>query len=112
MRKLLTLPFIIILAACTSIGLAPASSFNDKLAYAYGSYAAVQQAAATSLNNAEISSKDGENILALADKAKVVLDGAKVAADGGDTQTAEGRLQLGVAILTELQNYLRSRKAS
>lgn len=112
MRKFAVFPFILLLTACASLGLAPASTFNDKLAYAYGSYAAVQQAAATSLNNAEISSKDAENILALADKAKVVLDGARVAAAAGDAHTAEGRLQLAVSILAELQTYLRSRKAS
>ena len=101
-----------LLVGCAQLGLAPAKSFEDKLAYAYGSHAAVQTAAAQALDAREISSADGEAVLALADQSRVLLDAARTANLAGDVTTAEGRLALASSVLTQLETYLRSRTSA
>jgi len=101
---------LLLLAACAQIGLAPASTFEQRLAYAVSQNAAVRQAAANSLEAGEIQLEDAQRILKLTDQVREGLDAARFAAGAGDVSTAEGRLQLATAILVELQNYLRSHK--
>lgn len=111
MRKYAVLPFLLVLlAGCAALGLAPASSFDERLAYAVSQNAAVRQAAANSLTAKDIDVEDAKRVLAITDQARTALDAARLASSAGDTQTAEGRLQLATAILTELQRYLRTRK--
>lgn len=107
--KLSVIPLLLILSACASLGLAPASSFEERLAYAVSQNAAVRTAAAVSLERNEIAKEDAIRVLAITDQARTALDAARLAASTGDVSTAEGRLQLATAILIELQNYLRSR---
>lgn len=82
-------------------------SIEQRLAYAYGTHTAVMEAAATSVGFGELTPEEGESVLELADRARIVLDSARVALGAGDPTTAEGQLALAVGILTELQNYLR-----
>lgn len=110
MRKLAILfPLLFLLTACASLGLAPASSFEERLAYAVSQNAAVRNAAAVSLEKNEIALSDAQRVLKITDEIRTTLDAAKLASGAGDVSTAEGRLQLATAILLELQNYLRSR---
>lgn len=110
MRKLAIVPFLLILtAACASLGLAPATSFDQRLAYAVSQNAAVRNAAAVSLERQEIALEDAQRVLKITDEIRTGLDAARLANDAGDPSTAEGRLQLATAILVNLQNYLRSR---
>lgn len=110
MRKLAILfPLLFLIAACAQLGLAPASTFEERLAYAVSQNAAVRNAAAVSLERQEIALEDAQRVLKITDEVRTALDAAKFAAGAGDPQTAEGRLQLATAILIELQNYLRSR---
>lgn len=108
MRKLAIIPLLYLLTACASLGLAPASSFSDRLAYAYGTHSAVLVSATQSLDAGEIGSQDASRVLKVADEARTALDAAKLANGVGDTTTAEGRLQLATALLTNLQAYLRA----
>lgn len=111
MRKvavLSILPILAILTACASLGLAPASNFSDRLAYAMGTHTAVIVSATQSLEAGEISSQDASRVLKVADEARTALDAAKLANGVGDATTAEGRLQLATALLTNLQAYLRA----
>lgn len=107
--KLLVIPLLFLLTACAPLGLAPASSFEERLAYAVSQNAAVRNAAAASLERQEIALDDAQRVLKITDEVRTSLDAAKIAAGAGDVSTAEGRLQLATAILVELQNYLRSR---
>lgn len=107
MRKFLILPLLVLLVACGTLGLPQASSFNQRLAYAYGTHTAVQASAASSLDAKEISSEDAQRVLTVADESRKGLDAARIAFNAGDASTAEGRLQLATALLTELQTYLR-----
>jgi hypothetical protein len=107
-RKLATLfPLLFLLTACASLGLAPASSFDQRLAYAVSQNAAVRNAAAVSLERREIALEDAQRVLKITDEVRTALDAARLASGAGDPSTAEGRLQLATAILIELQNYLR-----
>lgn len=109
MRKLAILPLLLILAACGSLALAPATSFEERLAYAVSQNAAVRQAAAVSVERNELSIDDAKRVLKITDEVRTALDAARLAAGAGDVSTAEGRLQLATSILVNLQDYLRSR---
>lgn len=109
MRKLYLVPFLaLLLIGCASLGLAPASTFDERLAYAVSQNAAVRTAAANSLNAGDISVDDAKRVLKITDEVRTALDAARLATNAGDVQTAEGRLQLATALLVELQRYLRS----
>jgi len=108
-RKLAIIPLLLILTACTSLGLAPASTFEERLAYAVSQNAAVRNAAAVSLERNEIALEDAQRVLKLTDEVRTALDAARLASGAGDVSTAEGRLQLATSILVNLQAYLRSR---
>lgn len=100
---------LVALTACAQLGLAPASTFDQRLAYAVSQNAAVRQAAANSLDAGEIQLQDAQFVLKTTDEARTLLDAAKLASGSGDISTAEGRLAVAVSVLTELQTYLRSR---
>lgn len=109
-RKILACSTLLfLLTACASLGLAPASTFEERLAYAVSQNAAVRNAAAVSLERNEIALDDAQRVLKITDEVRTALDAARLASGVGDVETAEGRLQLATAILIELQNYLRSR---
>ena len=109
MRQLAYGFVLILLAGCAQLGLAPAQTLDEKLAYAYGTHTAVQRAAASALTARDISSADAEQVLKLADESRALLDGARAAAKIGDTSTADGKLLLATSILAQLQTYLRSK---
>lgn len=99
---------VMLVTACAAF--TPAKSFDDKLAYAYGTHAALLHAAAAGVAAGEITPEDGQQVLNISDQCRAILDAAKLAAGTGDVSTAEGQLALAVNILTELQNYLRARE--
>lgn len=109
MRKLAIIPLLLILTACASLGLAPASSFEERLAYAVSQNAAVRETAAVSVERNELSVDDARRVLTITDEVRTTLDAARLAAGAGDVSTAEGRLRLATSILVNLQTYLRSR---
>lgn len=109
-HKISIVPLLaLILVGCASLGLAPASSFEERLVYAVSQNAAVRNAAAASLERKEIALEDAQRVLKITDEVRTALDAARIANDAGDPSTAEGRLRLATTILIELQNYLRSR---
>lgn len=97
------------LGACASLGLAPASSFEDKLAYAVTQNAAVRTAAASSLDHGDIAVEDAKAVMKITDEVRGLIDAARVASGAGDLSTAEARLSLATQILVKLQAHLRSR---
>ncbi len=109
-RKLSIVPLLLMLAACSSLGIAPASSFEQRLAYAVSQNAAVRQTAAVSLERNELSLEDAQRVLKITDEIRTMLDAARLASGSGDITTAEGRLQLATSVLVNLQTYLRNRE--
>lgn len=96
---------LLMLSACASY--APARSFDDRLAYAYGVHTAVMAAAARSLDAGTLSSADGQRIADLADESRAILDSALEISRAGRAAEADRQLVLATAILGELQRYLR-----
>lgn len=109
MRSRILLSLLVLLSACASIGLSPAKSFDQKLAYAYGTHTAVLQAATAGVIAKSLTKTDGEQVLNLADEARTLLDAAKTIAATGQTGAAYNKLLLATAILEQLQTYLNSR---
>lgn len=105
------LGFILVLAGCASIGAAPAQSFDEKLAYAYGTHTAVEQAAAASVTSGAISKADGEAVLALADQSKALLDSAR-AVEATNATDAGNKLVLAISVLTQVQTYIQTHSGS
>lgn len=97
-----------LITGCASLGLAPADSFDARLAYAYGTHTAVLQAASAAVTAGTLSPNDGETVLTLARQSRTLLDSAR-AVEHTDPSTAAGRLALAVNILNHLQTYLQSR---
>lgn len=101
---------LVLLTACASMGLVTPQSFDERLSYAYDQHTAALQSITTAVNAKEMSGKDGQAVLAIADNARLLLDAARVATTSGDTATAEGRLLLATNVLRELTSYLRGAK--
>jgi hypothetical protein len=110
--KLVFLSFLTAFAllGCAGLGLAPAQTFDQKLAYAYGTHTAVLQGAEQSLTGRTISSADAGQVLKLADESRTLLDAARAASQAGDPSTANGKMALATQILVQLQAYLRGKQ--
>lgn len=100
---------LILLAACTAVGVQAPQSFEQQLAYAYGAHTSVLEAAANALEVGDLTVEDAEAVLDLADQSRTLLDAARVASGAGDVTTAEGRLALATNVLEQLLTYLRTR---
>lgn len=109
-RAISALVAVLLLSACAQVGLQPAQSFDERLAYAYGANTAVREASVSALDAGSISAEDMEHVIALSDQARSLLDAARVASGAGDLGTAESRLALATSVLTQLQTYLRERQ--
>jgi flagellin-specific chaperone FliS len=92
--------------ACAQLGLAPAKSFESRLAYAYATHTAVLEAAASAVKAGTLSKTDGQAFLKISDEARTLLDSALNVYQQHDTAGADNKLALATAILTELQSYL------
>lgn len=103
--------FLMLLAGCAQLGLESAQTLNQKIAYAYGTHTAVLQAATAGVTAGSLKSADAQQVLQMADQAKVILDGATSLAAAGDTTGATNKLALAAAALTALQTYLNSHTA-
>jgi hypothetical protein len=118
MRYLNACVVLVILAGCAALGLQPAETFNQKLAYSYGQVTAARRGA-TSVVNASCPTPDtftsdacksavadGKHVQQMADEARAGLDLAKTYAAAGNLQQANVQLQLESAALSALQAYL------
>lgn len=111
-RLIKVIPLVLMLGACASLGLSSAQSFNQRLAYAYGTHTAVMQAATTAVSSGALSTADAEQVLKMADQTKVLLDGARTLSASGDLTGANSKLSLALTALTALQTYLSSHGGS
>ena len=99
---------LLLLTACASLGLAPAQTLNQKIAYAYGTHTAVLQATTASVSAGKLSSTDASQVLKLADASRTLLDAATSLAATGDTVGANNKLALATTALTALQTFLNA----
>lgn len=107
MKKLSILAALWLLTACSSLGLAPAQSFDQKLAYAVGVQTSVRQSAADGVASNQLSVADGQAILKMTDDSRSLIDAAKLAADANNLGAANSKLALATVVLTQMQQYLK-----
>src|SRR5688572_27375488 len=68
----------VLLSACAPLGINTAQSFDQKLAYAAQVNTSVLTASTAALRAKQISSKDHEEVIRLADQAKGLIDSARL----------------------------------
>ena len=98
---------VLTLVACAQLGLEPAKSFEQNLAYSYAQVTSIRLSAASAIKTGIIKADDGRQVQTLADQARTGLDAAREAHGAGDTKTAMGRLQLANAVLAQLAVFLQ-----
>jgi len=103
MRALIAL--CVLLAGCSSLGLATPQTFNQKLAVGYGAATAILTTTDTLLNQGKISSKVAQNIASQDQNLKAALD---ISAQVEATNATDGGNQLTAALtaLNALSSYL------
>jgi len=97
-----------LLNGCASLGVTPAQTFDQKVAYAIGVHTAVLQASTNAVTAGSMSSSDAQSVLSQADNAKAILDAAIAANSAGDLTGATNKLAIASAALAALQSYLNS----
>lgn len=105
MRKLAIIPFLVILAACASLGMPTPKTFNERLAAGYVSVTGVRTSALTLLNGGVIRSDDAQNVQKQADVAREGLDVARTL----PSLEAESKLSATLLVLQAAQSYLCSK---
>lgn len=109
MKALGLVAIVLLLTGCESLGLAPAKTFDQQLAYGYSTVASIRQSAANALTTGTIKVADAEQVQKLSDQARAGLDAARGASLQGDMKTAVGQLQLANSVLTQLAVFLQSK---
>ncbi len=107
-RRLAAALVLLHLVGCTALGLAPAQTFDEKLAYAYGTHTAVLQATASAKAAGTLTAADVQHVVAIADQVRALLDGARAVESTNPTGAAD-RLRLATSVLSELQTWLRGK---
>lgn len=100
---------IVLLAACTQLGLQQPQTFDERLAYAYSQNAAIRTSAAQALKAGTITKSDAQQVLTTTDTARSALDESRKFQVAGDTSTALGKLTMAASLLTTVQTFLNSR---
>jgi hypothetical protein len=104
-----------LMVACLSAGVSGCDvfgkpqTFEQQLAYAYGTHTSVLTAAANAVEHNTLSVADATQVLSMADDAKIMLDASRAAIGVGDVTTAEGQLKLATNVLQQLLDYLNAR---
>jgi hypothetical protein len=102
----LLLPLLLlVLSACTTLGLEPAQSLQDRVAYVTSGADALVVTATNELAAHSISSADAQYVSTAGRQLSPLL--AAVVSDP-DPKSAEGRLQLAESTLKQLQAYVAS----
>lgn len=96
---------LLVLCACSSLGLPTAKTFNERLAVGYGTVTTVRQETGTLLSGNRIKAEDAQNVQTQADNARTGLDLAR-AVSPTDPTGAETKLTQALQVLQALQTYL------
>ncbi len=95
---------------CQQLGLTPAETVNQKLAYSYVAVTQVRQTASGLLQQKQITVSDAKHVLAITDLARASLDKANALAQKPETQQqALKELEFANGIVLEVQKYLKQR---
>lgn len=111
MKSLFLSVLFVLLSACSAMGVAPASSPSQAVAYGYGEVAALRQQADNGLQSGAISTATAQQVLALTDKARSALDVTEVAINAGaPDNTVASDLQIATSLITQIQALLPAAK--
>lgn len=105
MKSLLLTLAILALAGCQSLGLAPAQTLDQKLAYGYAGVTTALTTIASATTAGQLTSIQATNANALALQVKSVLDSAR-ALESTNAPAAQNDLTLAISSLTAVQTYL------
>lgn len=105
MKGAFILTVSLFLLGCQSLGLAPATSFDTRLANGYGVYTAVNQATTTAVESGTISAADAVAVQGMQKNSRALLDTAR-ALESTNPTGASSNLTLAVSALTAIQSYL------
>lgn len=92
---------------CTTLGLAPAQTLDQKIAYAYGGVTGVLQSIATATTAGTLTSSQANAANNMALQVKTVLDTAR-SLETTNATSAANDLALATAALTAVQSFLTS----
>lgn len=107
MKGLFILSVSLFLVGCSALGLAPATTFDTRLANAYGVYTAVNQATTTAHDNGALSDADALAVQGLQKNSRTLLDTARSLEQSNPTG-AQNNLTLALSALTAVQSYLNN----
>ena len=107
-RKLAIALSLVVMAGCSQLGLAPAASPSEGLAYGYGTVASIRSTAASALTAGTITTAQAQQILTITDQARAALDAGEAVAITAPTNTAgiSGYLTTATELLTQAQALL------
>lgn len=98
----------VLLTGCSTFGLAPAKSTDQRIAYAYGGVTGVLNTIAQATDQGTLSSAKAAQANAIALQAKATLDAARAAQGSGDSNTALQDLNMATAALAAVQQFLNT----
>jgi hypothetical protein len=107
-----SVPAVVMLPGCTSIGLKAPVNLTQRIDNAYGNVTAIVNTAIAGRERGQLTAEEGAFISDLAKNARVVLQAADTLNKVGDTSGAEGRLLLALGILQQLDSYLNGKQVT
>lgn len=112
-RAIRFLPALLItgfLAACSTLGLQPPKTFEDRIASAYTSLSAARDGSTILAQHGKLSREDFSDFINQCDSAREAIDMARVL-HNSDVTAGQERLDVALALLNALNAYLEKRKA-
>lgn len=103
---------LVFLAACSSLGIAPADTFNKKAAVAISTVTEVRETAYAALTAGKITPAQAQDANMKADTARDAIAAARTVAASGDLTNATTRLDAIQASLQALHAYLIQRQTA
>jgi hypothetical protein len=102
---------VVLLTACTALGVQTPQTFNEKVAVAISSVTTVRETAAVLLTTEKISVDDARNIQNQANNARAGIEVA-IAINATDPAAAENRIGAVLVGLNAITAYLTTKKGS
>lgn len=108
LRGVAVVAVVLLLGACSLLGLTPATSPSQGLAYAYGTLASIRTSTANALGAGTISTTQAQSVLTYTDKARTALDAgeALVVAGSTDSNSIAGDLATATSLIQQAQAIL------
>jgi hypothetical protein len=102
---------LVLISGCAYLGLPTPTTFNERLASAYGTVTTIRQTTTTLLVAKKITADDAQNVQNQADAARSALD-VSAAVFKTDPAAGNNKLAATITLLTSLQAYLATKKGS